>query len=198
MKIAIIADNTSDINILTECLNDANKSVIIEAVFSSGKSALRGIKEINSFDLMIIDVDLSDISSTKMLSILQVTTLRIFLADSFEECSELFFYNAIAFIKKPISKTQIIKSIIKYDSLRRHFLSFGAAKNDAREIIKRFKNRFIARRGSDLLVVSQKNIACFYTENRIVFMITNDNQKYITENGRLSDLSTELDPLMFS
>jgi Response regulator of the LytR/AlgR family len=60
----------------------------------------------------------------------------------------------------------------------------------------RIRNRVIARKGNEHLNLLLSDIALFYSENKIAFLIDKDGKKYMTERN-LSDLENKLDPNTF-
>lgn len=58
------------------------------------------------------------------------------------------------------------------------------------------KTRIIVQRGKDFLALRMESIACFYTQNKLVFAIDNKEQKYFCPI-KLNELENELDSNLF-
>lgn len=59
-----------------------------------------------------------------------------------------------------------------------------------------WKNLVIARKGLDHIVFKIEDIACFYTSEKLVFLLDKEGQKYLLDES-LSQLEKELDPALF-
>ncbi|MBZ5859405.1 LytR/AlgR family response regulator transcription factor [Flavihumibacter profundi] len=56
--------------------------------------------------------------------------------------------------------------------------------------------RLLVRKGTETLAIKRDDIALFYTENKVVFVLDKQEQKYIY-NKTLTELEEELDPHEF-
>ncbi|MCD4732404.1 MAG: LytTR family transcriptional regulator, partial [Bacteroidales bacterium] len=78
------------------------------------------------------------------------------------------------------------KERIQYDELSKVLLQMN----------KSYKTRFLVKVGDHIKSVKTENISLFYAEGRIVFVITNRQNKYIIDYT-LEELEKNLDPDMF-
>jgi DNA-binding LytR/AlgR family response regulator len=62
--------------------------------------------------------------------------------------------------------------------------------------MKRNKSRLIVRRGLENIALKVEEVACIYTENKVIFVIDNNEKKYIYDKN-LSELCHELDGNLF-
>jgi two-component system, LytTR family, response regulator LytT len=59
-----------------------------------------------------------------------------------------------------------------------------------------YKKRFLLKHGQRLIVIETNDISYFYSEGRFVFLITKNNQKYVTPY-KLEELLALLNPSEF-
>lgn len=63
-------------------------------------------------------------------------------------------------------------------------------------IEKKWKTRIVVKKGMDNLVVKVTDIALFWIQDRIVFVLDRDANKYMMDKC-LTDVSEQLDPALF-
>ena len=61
---------------------------------------------------------------------------------------------------------------------------------------ERIRNRVIVRKGNEHLSLLLNDVALFYSENKIAFLIDKDGREYMTDRN-LTDLENKLDPSIF-
>ena len=61
---------------------------------------------------------------------------------------------------------------------------------------KNYKSRFLVKIGEKLVSISIENIAYFISEDKLTFLVTNENKRYPLDYS-LDDLDTMLDPKFF-
>ncbi|MEJ7587261.1 MAG: LytTR family DNA-binding domain-containing protein [Ferruginibacter sp.] len=59
------------------------------------------------------------------------------------------------------------------------------------------RNRIIIRKGIEFQSIKADDIACFYTEHKLIISIDKDSKKFLTEGRNLSELIDELDEHTF-
>jgi DNA-binding LytR/AlgR family response regulator len=59
-----------------------------------------------------------------------------------------------------------------------------------------FKDRFLIGKGDAMVPVKTAEIACFYAEDKEVFLLTHDNKRFIIPHS-IEDLTARLDPKLF-
>jgi DNA-binding LytR/AlgR family response regulator len=98
---------------------------------------------------------------------------------------------------KPVEEKELEKALQKYQMLQNHFTSKTSVYNkmitypDSRK-----KTRIVVKKGIENIALPLKDIACFYTENKLVYAIDHSGNKYIADKN-LSELEIELDDQTF-
>jgi DNA-binding LytR/AlgR family response regulator len=60
----------------------------------------------------------------------------------------------------------------------------------------RFRQRIVARRGSEFVAVAAAEAAYFYSDDKLTFLVARDGQRYLVD-APLADLEPALDPQDF-
>lgn len=155
------------------------------------------------FDLILCDIHLPEGLSFKAFQGKKITIPVIFISDYDEYALQSFDHNCIDYILKPIQEERLIKAFEKVETLAPSpipqrfspdfldkFLNHYAGKN--------FKKRFLTKTGSRLSLISVEQIAFFYAESGVTFLVeAESSQKFIIDHS-LNELETELlDPNKF-
>jgi DNA-binding LytR/AlgR family response regulator len=61
---------------------------------------------------------------------------------------------------------------------------------------EKIRNRVIVRKGNEHISLLLNDVALFYSENKIAFLIDKDGREYMTDRN-LTDLENKLDPSTF-
>ena len=91
-------------------------------------------------------------------------------------------HHSIDYLLKPFQEERLAKALDKVKRLESHFLQ-----NRFNKLFEegfsgnKTKKRFLVKRGVDFVSVSTKNIAYFFTEHKLVFLVSRDGDKYIVD-----------------
>jgi DNA-binding LytR/AlgR family response regulator len=98
---------------------------------------------------------------------------------------------------KPIDK-ELLKFSLKKVSKYRPSIELNIAEilKTIQPESKSYKFRFLVKFRDKLLSIKAKDIDCFYTENGNVYLLTEDNNKYVIDHS-LDLLENQLDPEYF-
>lgn len=148
-------------------------------------------------DIIFSDVQLSDGLSFEIFSETQIKTPVIFTTGYDKFMLSAFEFNGIDYLLKPIENEDIRKALLKYKMLEKHF----ALQNNSLNTLLQFlgpknKKRIIVKKGVENISILLENIVIFYSENKLVYIIDNNNKKFITDKT-LSELEAELDSSIF-
>ena len=138
------------------------------------------------------EVELTDGLSFEIFQEAAVAFPVVFISAYDKYWSQAMPLNAIDYLRKPIEKTEIIRVLDKYETLRKHFLLnvINAHKNPDYKVLAT-KDRLIVKKGTNYYVLKTDEVAFIYTESRVVFLIDKTGERYIIEKN-LSELELEL------
>ncbi|MDP2039921.1 MAG: LytTR family DNA-binding domain-containing protein [Algoriphagus sp.] len=155
------------------------------------------------FDLILCDIHLADGLSFRAFQNKKIKIPIIFITAYDEYALQSFEHNCIDYVLKPIQEERLIKAFEKVESLSQSPVSEGFSSEFVDKFIQRytqktFKRRFLTKTGTKLSFTSVEEIAFFYAEGGVTFLVTsNSSQKFMIDHS-LNELETELlDPNKF-
>lgn len=155
------------------------------------------------FDLILCDIHLADGLSFRAFQNKKIKIPIIFITAYDEYALQSFEHNCIDYVLKPIQEERLVKAFEKVESLSQSPVSEGFSSEFVDKFIQRytqktFKRRFLTKIGTKLSFTSVEEIAFFYAEGGVTFLVTsNSSQKFMIDHS-LNELETELlDPNKF-
>jgi len=151
-------------------------------------------------DLVFMDIHLADGSAFSIFEKIQVSCPVIFTTAYDEYALKAFEVNSIDYLLKPIDEKSFRRAVSKFRNLASP--KSGSADMVAnilaafKETKRVYKSNFLIPYKERFIPLSTDKIACLYTENKMVKIITDDNQAYSMDSS-LEDLFTQLDPAVF-
>ncbi|RNI30803.1 DNA-binding response regulator [Rufibacter immobilis] len=207
MNILLIEDEYLASEKLEAQLLRYDPSIRIVATIDSIRNAVKWFETNPTPDLAFLDIHLSDGNSFEIFQKVEVKCPIIFTTAYDEYAVKAFKVNSIDYLLKPISNEDLAGAMDKFKALRQSqppqpaldmqqimaLLNRGSAPAGT----PHYKNRFLVKSGQKIRSVSTDEIAYFYAEDKIVFLITTAGQRFITDYT-LDTLQELLDPEQFS
>ena len=190
MRILIAEDEKIAAKHLANTLNEAGiKYTSVETV--------KSVKELKNWlgshqepDLMLLDIQLQDGRSIQVFDEMNITCPVIFITAYDDFLIDSFKANSISYILKPVQKEQLAKAIHKYNDIVNYYRQGNAIGNGA------LKERIIVRKGFSRLSIPIKNVAFFYSEMKLMFVVDFSGDRYFFDST-LSDIEPQLDRKLF-
>lgn len=155
------------------------------------------------YDLILCDIHLADGLSFKAFQGKKITIPVIFITAYDEYALQSFDHNCIDYILKPIQEDRLVKAFEKVEYLTPSSASQGFSTDFVEKFLKHyslknFKKRFLTKTGSRLSFISVDDIAFFFAEGGVTFLVESESsQKFIIDHS-LNELESELlDPNKF-
>ncbi|MBI4647371.1 MAG: response regulator transcription factor [Bacteroidia bacterium] len=203
MKVLIIEDEFLFQLELKKMLLSIDPSIVILQTISTIKDAVHWLKHNESPELIFLDIKLADGNSFEIFEHVDVKSPIIFVTAYNDYAIKAFELNSIDYLIKPIDENKLRQSINKYNKLKNIFFKYDDYYSTLKQVIKEansetavYKNRLLVYKGNNLIPVNTDDIAYFYSEDKVNFLISNDNQKYIN-NTTLESLEQQLNPKEF-
>ncbi|KAB2915398.1 MAG: response regulator transcription factor [Bacteroidetes bacterium] len=198
MKIVVIEDEAPAARRLMGLIQEHRPLAEIVAHFDSVETAVDWLQNNPPPDLAFMDIQLADGLSFDIFEAVPVKCPVIFTTAYDEYAIKAFKVNSIDYLLKPIDKGELATAFAKYDTLAQKPQN-GTI--DVGELIKVFrpdtyKSRFLVKQGQRLIPVGVEDIAYFYAEDKLVFMLTNMGNKYIVDYT-IEQLEGKLNPEKF-
>lgn len=202
MKIVIIEDEIPAAEKLERLLIEYNPENEIVGKAGSVKKAIELLSDKNGqYDIIFMDIQLTDGKSFEIFNHINVSKPVIFLTAFNQYAIEAFKVNGIDYLLKPLTYNALSQSLIKYERLKAQFTNQTPDLSALAQILskvsdKNYKDRFLVKLGEHIRSVITNDIAFFYAEGRTAFLVTKNRDKYVVDY-KLEILEELLDPNVF-
>ncbi len=148
-------------------------------------------------DLIFMDIQLKDGLSFNIFEKVKVSSPIIFITafDSF--MVKAFEQTGIEYLLKPVTEQELTKAITKYKNLKDHFLIHH---NNLLPFLSdsgtNKRSRIVVKKGIEFQSILLEEVAYFFTDQKISFLITKDGKKFLVDKN-LKELEEELDSKIF-
>ncbi|WP_321438214.1 LytTR family DNA-binding domain-containing protein [uncultured Bacteroides sp.] len=183
MNIVIIEDERITADELAGTINNLEPEAKIVAILGSVKTAVAYFQKNESPDLIFSDVQLGDGLSFEIFKAVKISAPVIFCTAYDEYALNAFKTNGIDYILKPSTSQTIADALAKYRSLRETFggkIQRYDSILDA--LIKRESSKYasiLVYHKEKILPVKMDEIALFYIDNEVTYLLTFASQKYV-------------------
>jgi DNA-binding LytR/AlgR family response regulator len=196
MKVLIIEDESFAAEKLALMLSEIDPAIEVVAKLGSIQDSVRWLLQ-HTADLIFLDIQLSDGISFSIFEQVSVHTPIIFTTAYDQYAVKAFQLNSIAYLLKPIRRSELAESLKKYHTLRSSFsIDFDAllARIQGRE--SDYRKRFMIQVGDKIKKVEATEIAYFFVRMKGVYLRTFQGHSY-TLDFTLDKLEQILDPAVF-
>lgn len=202
MKILIIEDEAPASRRLKKLLSELEPTAEIEGGLESVEASVKWLKNNPAPDLIFMDIQLSDGLSFEIFNSVNVDSPVIFTTAYDEYAIQAFKVNSIDYLLKPIDTESLAAGIDKYRKIRNVY-SVQYRANEIAELLRSitparpvYKSRFLIKSGTSMLVIPAGEIAYFYVENKITYLVGRNGKRHLTDHS-LDELEELLDPQHF-
>jgi len=206
MKVLIIEDEKPAAEKLELLIKKYDPQIEILAKLSTIEKSVEYLNQNQlNIDLIFLDVQLTDGLSFDIFKSVKVGKPIIFTTAFNEYAIDAFKLNSIDYLLKPLSYDDLCKSMDKIKSIRDNLPSSNEISSNLNleklaELISeksnQYKSRYLVKIGEHIKSIAVEDIYFFYAEGRTVFIITNENRKFIVDST-LEELTNQLDPKRF-
>jgi two-component system, LytTR family, response regulator len=187
MKVIIVEDEVPAAEKLERYLHKYDSAISIVGRFDSVTTSVAWLKENQeSIDLIFMDIQLIDGLSFQIFQQVQVRKPVIFTTAFNEFALDAFKVNSIDYLLKPITFTDLSAALKKLENLRQQFQWNSEKTTKVEEVLstiktKEYKNRFMVKLGEHIRSITTDQISVFYADGRDVYLVTNQNRKFIID-----------------
>jgi two-component system, LytTR family, response regulator LytT len=196
MKVLIIEDEAPAYRRLTKLINECDSSIQIVGIIESVKDGIAWFGENPLPDLIFSDIQLADDLSFTIFKELNITTPIIFITAFDEYAINAFKFYSIDYLLKPVGIDDLKASIEKYKNIHNK-----PSISNFEELVKKlteknYRSRFLVSFRDGLIPIEITDIAYFYSEDSVSFLVTKSKKSHIISET-LDLLESQLDPKMF-
>ncbi|TFV97371.1 response regulator transcription factor [Algoriphagus kandeliae] len=176
---------------------------VIDAI-QSIKSLKEHLKNTGNFDMILCDIHLADGLSFRAFSESPELSIPVIFITAYDQYAlRSFDHNCLDYVLKPIDEKRLVKALekaVKYhDQGSKSILNqelIDSLLNNYKS--KSYKKRFLTKMGNRYVFISAENIAYFYSEDGLTYLVeSGSSTRYIIDHS-LSELESDLlDPLKF-
>lgn len=205
MRVLIIEDEKPAAEKLKIFLKRYNKEIEVLAQITTLAKSVDYLKNNqDKVDLIFLDIQLTDGLSFDIFKSVKVEKPIIFTTAFNEYAIDAFKLNSIDYLLKPLSYDALVKAMAKIKSMKNNLPGNQQVNNLTIEKIasllsgnqQSYKTRYLVKIGEHIKSIAVEDICFFYAEGRTVFIITNENRKFIVDNT-LEELTNQLNPNNF-
>jgi two-component system response regulator LytT len=202
MNIVIIEDEAPALNRISKLIKEVAPEVKIIATADSIVASVELFTTHNDIELVLMDIELADGQSFEIFNRAEIKCPVIFTTAYDEFALKAFKVNSIDYLLKPVDKEELKKAVEKFRVLHKtdktdYETQFKSLLQGLRaERPESYKSRFLIKSGAKLISVPATDIAYFHAYDKMVYVITHQNQKYIVDHS-LEELIKMLDPKDF-
>ena len=196
MNVLIIEDEIFAAEKLADMLHEIDPKIHILAKLGSITESAKWLMQ-NTADLIFLDIQLSDGISFSIFEQVTVNTPVIFTTAYDQYAIKAFQLNSIAYLLKPIRKSDLAESLKKYQSLKSAFhIDFETLLANIQGKEPDYKKRFLIQIGEKIRKVEITETAYFYVLDKGVYLKTFEGKTYPVEYT-LDKLESLLNPESF-
>lgn len=197
MNVIIIEDEKPSARRLKRMLNEHDIDVV--TMLHSVSESIEWFLNNEHPDLIMLDIQLSDGLSFEIFDAIDITSAIIFTTAYDEYALQAFKLNSIDYLLKPIDSDELEHAIYQFRKKLKN--SQLVDLENIKELInnsfeKKHKQRFTIKIGQHLKIVTQKDIICFYSQDKATYIHTIEGRDYLIDYT-LEQIFNELDPQLF-
>jgi two-component system, LytTR family, response regulator LytT len=183
MKVLIVEDEPAVAGRLISLLKELAPEMAIAPVVDTVEETVHILSDQPPPELIFMDIHLADGISFEIFDLVEVKTPVIFTTAYDNYAIRAFKVNSLDYLLKPINREELQKAIKKFKELSAQNVPSPEPdlKKIANEILaekKAGRKRFLIRYGQKLKTVTFNEAACFYTEDKTVYLHTFSNERY--------------------
>jgi DNA-binding LytR/AlgR family response regulator len=190
MRILIIEPEESAFRDLVHLIQEVEPVARIEGHVRSASEANKWLLKHKTPDLVFSVINLPDGLSFQIFNELENKPPVIFTCKNEKYALAAFNTTGIYYLLKPYKKEQL------EEALRKFKLNTGKSIHDILNTRKSYQKRFLVNIGKQSKLIPAEEIAYFYTDKKILYLVCFDSSKYIL-NSSLEKLEAILDPENF-
>ena len=194
MKVLILEDEIPAQMQLKRLFSVYYPDAIIAAVLDSVDKAARWLA-LNSADLILMDVELSDGVCFELFNRISPMPPVIIVTAYEHYALAALKKNAVDYLLKPVGDSEFVEAVekcIKSVERPQDLHNLGKLINQYQD----FKQRFVIKVGDQIIVISTKDIAYFFSEDKSTYIMTREGKHYLSD-ASLETIEEQLNPRDF-
>ncbi|NVO20787.1 MAG: response regulator transcription factor [Bacteroidetes bacterium] len=200
MNVLIIEDEASIARRMQKLLIEIDPDITVIETLCSIEASVAWFKSHTEPDLILMDIHLADGSSFEIFSEVELNCPVIFATAYDQYAIQAFKVNSIDYLLKPVNKEDLADSLKKYKRIQSSAKPNAVDYTVLAEMLgvrkADFLKRMVIRYGDVIKAIEVKDVAYFFTDEKIVFATMNEGKSYPVD-FTLDQLEKKLDPERF-
>lgn len=198
MNVLLLEDETLAAERLQNLLAAIDDSFVFVGHLKSIETAVQWLTKNPHPDLILADIRLLDGLCFEVFQQVPVTAPVIFTTAYDQYAIKAFEVNSVDYLLKPVQEDKLRKALSKVNvkPVSTPVVDYSEIIRQMQAAQKQYKMRFMVRVGQKILAVPVEKIAYFYSENKLSFVVTQDQKRYPIDQP-LDELVDVLDPHIF-
>ena len=185
MRMIIIEDEPLAVKRLQFLLQQYDPLCTVDASLESIEESVKWFNNNKQPDVIFSDIQLSDGSAFEIFRKIKISTPVIFTTAYDKYALDAFKYLSIDYLLKPFTMEALQGAMDKLKQLQKQItqplINYEDIINLLQPKPRSYKTRFTGKIGNRLFFVETTSIALFYADNKIVYIVTINNEKYVAE-----------------
>lgn len=199
MRLLIIEDEYHAVKWLSSLIGELLPEATIVATLDSVEDSVKWLNQHPLPDLMFMDIQLADGLSFDIFPQVPALNCPIIFTTAYDAYTlQAFKVNSVDYLLKPVSKEELQAALDQFFQLN------GSANPNAQlealikslTVPKGYKQRFLLKQGQSWYYVAANEIAFFYAEDGLTFLMDKQGKRHIVEST-MEELYGQLDPGIF-
>lgn len=200
MRVLIIEDEPKAARRIGKLLRELRENIIILASLESIEDSLIWLSEndVSEVDLALVDIELADGNSFEIFEHVNVDFPIVFTTAYNEYVMEAFRVNTVDYLLKPIKQEELARALDKHERIYRQnaFEGQGLTRLLKDMDSHQYQRRFITRVGRKTKIIPAGEVAYFFSEDKISFVMHLDGRRYPLDLT-LAEIETRVDPNLY-
>ena len=202
MNVLIIEDEPFAQQELIRLLNRSDYEVNVLKCIDSVEESVSFLDQDKDTDLIFMDIQLSDGLSFEIFNRMELKPPVIFTTAYDEYAIKAFKVNSIDYLLKPIEEDDLARAMEKFTKWGKQagttetYFSTKQLEQVLGLYKPAYKSRLVVKLGDRIKHVETKEIAYFYSEDKVSFIITTSGERFII-NYSLEQIENMMDPAEF-
>ncbi len=200
IKVLIIEDESATARRLQKLLAEIKPEIQVLASLESISQSVAWFASNPQPDLMFVDINLSDGLSFSIFEEAEVNCPVVFTTAYDQYAIQAFKVNSIDYLLKPVNKEALAASLLKFEKLKNNskgvqidYSKLAAALGQSGT---NYLKRIVVRYGEVIKAMEVKDVAYFYSDEKLVFMTLKTGTTYPVD-FTLDQLDSRLDSVDF-
>lgn len=190
MNVVIVEDERLTAQRLRGLITSYDPAMVVLAELTSVSEAIKWFRAYYSgirnpgLDLIFMDIHLGDGDCFELIREVNLQLPIIFTTAFDEYMVKAFKVNSVDYLLKPINADELAAAITKFKSVKATYAGETQESTNIQNLITRlttgkpaeYKDRFMVTLGTKIQSIKTEDIAYFFLEERVVFLVTNDNK----------------------